>query len=88
MREPHFILLQIGNIDTCIVLLDFYSCGLSTATIGHSCQSVCVSVCVCVHINSNNYGSVHLKLEHIVVYENSSYEVDIGHCLIKVKVTA
>ena len=27
--------------------------------------------CVCVHNNSENNGSVHLKLEHIVVYENS-----------------
>ena len=31
---------------------------------------------------------VSVKLEHIVVYENSSDEFDIGHCLIKVKVTA
>ena len=47
--------------------------------------SVCV--CVCVHDNSKNNGSIDLKLEHIVVYENSSDECDIGHCLIKVKVT-
>ena len=33
-------------------------------------------------------GSIDLKLEHTVVYENSSDEFDIGHCLIKVKVTA
>ena len=71
-----------------------YSCGLSTATTEYSCPSVCVSVCVClcvsvcVHDNSKNNGSIHLKLEHIVVYENSSYEFDIGHCPIKVKVTA
>ena len=59
-------------------------------------MSVCVSVCVsvgvclsvCVHDNSKNNGSIDLKLEHIVVYENSSDEFDIGHCLIKVKVTA
>ena len=31
--------------------------------------SVCVYVCVCV--------CVYLKLEHIVVYENSSEEIDI-----------
>ena len=43
---------------------------------------------VCVHDNSKNNGSIHLKLEHVVVFENSSEEVDIGHCLIKVKVTA
>ena len=30
------------------------------------CLSVCL--CVCVHDNSKNNGSVHLKLEHIVVY--------------------
>ena len=55
-----------------------------------ACVCVCVSVCVsvCVHDNSGNKGSLHLKLEHIVVYENSSDKFDIGHCLIKVKVTA
>ena len=54
------------------------------------CVSVCLSVClsVCVHDNSKNNGSIDLKLEHIVVYENSSDEFDIGHCPIKVKVTA
>ena len=53
------------------------------------CVSRCLSVClyVCVRDNSKNYGSVDLKLEHIVVYENSSDEFDIGHCPIKVKVT-
>ena len=78
----------------------YYSCGLSTATIEYSCPSVCVlvsvcpsrclsvCVCVCVHDNSKNNGSIDLKLEHIVVYENSSDEFDIGHCPIKVKVTA
>ena len=68
----------------------YYSCGLSTATIEYSCLSVCLCVClsVCVHDNSKNNGSIDLKLEHIVVYENSSDEFDIGHCPIKVKVTA
>ena len=48
--------------------------------------SVCLSVCLCdcVHDNSKNNGSIHLKLEHIVVYENSSDEFNIGHCPIKV----
>ena len=53
------------------------------------------SVCLCVRMtvytiikkNTSN-GSIHLKLEHIVVYENRSDEFDIGHCLIKVKVMA
>ena len=49
---------------------------------------VCVCVCVCVHDNSKNNGSIQLKLEHIVVYKNSSDEFDIGYCPIKVKVTA
>ena len=51
---------------------------------------VCVSVClsVCVQDNSKNNGSNDLKLEYTVVYENSSDEFDIGHCPIKVKVTA
>ena len=73
----------------------YHSCGLSTATIEYSCPSVCVSVClsVCLCVclctdNSKNNGSIDLKLEHIVVYENSSDEFDIGHCPIKVKVTA
>ena len=42
--------------------------------------SVLVSVCcvsVCVHNNSKNNGSIHLKLKHIVVYENSSNKFDI-----------
>ena len=46
-----------------------------------------VSVCVCVHDNSKNNGSIDLKLEHIVVYESSSDEFDIGHCPIKVNFT-
>ena len=49
---------------------------------------MCVCVSVCVHDNSKNNGSVHLKLEGIVVYENSLDEFDIGHCPIKVKFTA
>ena len=53
-------------------------------------MSVCMSfrLCVCVHNNSKNNGSIHLKLEQVVVYENSSDEFDIGHCPIKVTVTA
>ena len=76
-----------------ILVYYFYSCGLSTATIEYSPPSVCsvsLSVCLsfCVHDNSKNNGSTDLKLEHIVVNENSSDEFDIGHCPIKVKVTA
>ena len=50
--------------------------------------SVSVCLCVCVQDNSKNNGSIHMKLEHLVVYENSSDEFDIGHCPIKIKVTA
>ena len=49
---------------------------------------LCVCLSVCVHDNSKNNGSIDLKLEHIVVYENSSDEFYIGHCPIKVKVMA
>ena len=53
------------------------------------CVGVCVCVCVrvCVYDNSKNNGSIYLKLEHIVVYENSLDEFDSGHCP-QVKVTA
>ena len=49
-----------------------------------------LSVClfVCVHYNSKNNCLINLKLEHIVVYENSSKEFYNGLCLNKVKVTA
>ena len=49
--------------------------------------SGCLAVCLCAHDNSKNNGSIHLKLEHIVVYGNSSDEFDIKHCPIKFKVT-
>ena len=39
-------------------------------------------MCVCVHDNSKINGFIHLKLEHIVLYENSSDEFDIGNCQI------
>ena len=47
-------------------------------------------MCVCVFVqdNSKNTGSVHLKLEHTVVYGNSLDNFDIGHCPIKLKVMA
>ena len=48
-------------------------------------MSICVSVYL--HDNSKTNGSIHLKLEHFAVYENSSDEFDIRHCPIKVKVT-
>ena len=66
----------------------YYSCSLSTATIEYSSPSVSVCLSVCVHDNSKNNGSIDLKLEHIVIYENSSDKFDIGHCPIKVKVMA
>ena len=54
------------------------------------CLSVRLTVCLssCVHDNSKNDGSIHMKIEHNVVYENSSDEFDIGHFPIMVKVTA
>ena len=52
-----------------------------------ACVRACVRLSVCVHDNSRNNASIHLKLAHIVVYENSSDEFDIGHFVIKVKVS-
>ena len=46
-------------------------------------MSVYLSVCLSVYTITKNNGSIHLKLEHIVVYENSSDEFNIGHCPIK-----
>ena len=58
--------------------------------IGHVCLSVCLSVCLAVCLSVYTItkqiinGSIHLKLEPIVVYENSSDEFDNVHCPIKV----
>ena len=54
------------------------------------CACVCVCLCVCefLHDNSKRNRSRNMKLEHILVYENSSDEFDIEHHQIKVKVTA
>ena len=72
---------------------------LENATIGYSleslyvsvCVSMCVYVCVCVcvflHANSKRNRSRNMKLEYIVVYENSSKEFDIELRRIKVKAT-
>ena len=43
------------------------------------CVSVCMSVCLSVYTITPK-----IMLEHTVVYENSSDELDIGHCPIKV----
>ena len=59
------------------------------ATIENSLESlcVCVRVCVFLHDNSKRNPSRNMKLEYIVVYENSSEEFDIEHHRVKVKVT-
>ena len=51
---------------------------LSTAIVEYPCPSVCGYLCVCLHNNSKNNDSVYLKLEHIVVFENSLDEFDTG----------
>ena len=51
------------------------------------CPCVCVCVCVCLHDNLERNRSRDMKLEYIVVHENSSDEFDIEHHQIKVKVT-
>ena len=52
------------------------------------CVRVCLCVCVFVQDNSEINGSIHLKLEHTVVYGNCLHNFDIGHCPIKLKVMA
>ena len=49
---------------------------------------VCISVYVFLHDNSKRNRSRNMKLDYIIVYENSSDEFDIEHCRIKIKVTA
>ena len=51
------------------------------------CLCVCVCVCVFLHDNSKRNLSRNMKLEYIVVYENSSDEFDIELRRTKVKVT-
>ena len=47
---------------------------------------MCVSVFV--HDNSKSNRSSNMKLENVVVHENISDKLDIGHCWTKVKFTA
>ena len=65
------------------VILNDYSCDLSITTTEYSfscvCACVCVHVCEWEHDNLKNYGSINLKLKHLVVYENKSYEFHIVH---------
>ena len=62
---------------------------MENATKGYSLESVCVCVCVCVflHDNSKRNRARNMKLEYVVVYENSLDEFDIELHWIKVKVT-
>ena len=54
---------------------------LIQSTHARLCVCLCVCVCVCVYMITQKI----MKLEHIVIYENSSDEFDIGHCPVKVK---
>ena len=75
--------LNLKGLNVAETDLYYYSCGLSTTPIEYSCPSVCLCVsvcmceclcvCVCVHDNSKNNSPIHLKLEHIVVYDNIGY---------------
>ena len=58
--------LQVGKWWTC----DYYSCGLSTATIEYSCLCVCVCVCVCVCACVHACERVSLCLS-VCVHDNS-----------------
>ena len=80
-------------IRVAVYQLQLYSTHVHLRVCMSACLCVCVSfrLCMCVSvytITQKNNGSILLKLEHIVLYENSSDEFDIEHCPIKVKVTA
>ena len=53
-----------------IIMVAFLSNAIKSTRV---CVCVCVCVFVCVHNNS-----IHLKLEHIVMYENSSQEFNMS----------
>ena len=60
----------------------------------YSSLSLLLSVCVCVCMNffrvyDNSKKWINqVEFEHLVVYGNCSGELDIGHCIIMVKVMA
>ena len=62
---------------------------LLIGTIQYSSDSVCVCpcLCVCVYLHYNSNRSRNMKLEYIVVYENSSDKFDMDLRWIKDKVT-
>ena len=82
--------MNYSDVMLCFICFLIWCLNSSYRVLMSVCVSVCLCVCVsvCVHDNSKNNGSIDLKLEHIVVYENSSDEFDIGYCPIKFKVTA
>ena len=73
----YYVVINFCIVNPFFTLKHYYSCGLSTANIEYSCPYT---------LKYN--GSIHLKLEHIGVYKNILEELDIGDCLIKVKVKA
>ena len=62
--------------------------GLINIMFDMPCIIVAVYQISCNYRVPKNNGLIHLKLEHVVVYEKSSDKFNIGHCLIKVKATA
>ena len=90
---------RMANVDLLLISMNlsqkkgksciFRKCNYRVLIRVYVCVSVCVRVCVCVflHDNSKRNQSRNMKLEYIVVYENSSDEFDIEHHRIKVKVT-
>ena len=72
------------------VILNDYSCDLSVTTTEYSFSCVCarVSVCACVceweWDNLKNYGSINLKLKHLVVYEIAPTSSTLCIFLIKI----
>ena len=83
IRRNHRVLISVC-LCFCVCVCGGGGVGGGVRACVRACVCVCVCLCLCVflcvHDNSKNNYSINLKLEHVVLYENSSDEFDIGHC--------